>query len=1260
MKKLTVLSLIFLLVFQMAVLPSVSAEGGMLPIENSQEWYSDYDYGDQQWLSDEEFFGLYDAAAETWTKEPYFDYETYTELSEVETAVKAGDYALAKNLITEYYKNKFKNQPRTLTSANDKATLLKAQLQCYNDFLNTGSQLADVVELSSAEKDITADVTDIVQATTATASKLRTLELVAIEKDGAEGLIYSRETAHKPYVEVEVNGSIRRYEATADTYLRGGDYAGTSYGAEPLLHICETPSYSDTMRTRIAFDFSDMSAGDMVANATLHIYGKAENLSADSKKVLVFYNSNGSGTGNLENMTWNSDSSRVYVSFNGEMGPALLKTNFSQSKLYTFVDYVSLYKAYRGTGDETYAYHAFRLYNNFLVKYGSTDMMVFADQNYGTALSDKLELGTRAAALPAFLAHLTGSEHFNAENFIPILKYAWQMANGLAMLWDSQSESGNWGIYQTAGLSNIMLNFGEFKDAHKPLQDGGYGNGKRGGWLALVQHRYALLSGNILRDDGSFTETIAYGKESLNQFLVYPTYAEEAGQTCELGEELLENMVKIGYYIMNATGPDFCDFQIGDCYGYVTSFRNVITSLARATKDPVLIWGSTNGKEGTPPTNTSIFYPDNRKLVSRSGWGDKDVYMDFLCDGGISNHNHPDDLQVVMFAYGQYLLTDQKQFNYTRNDPTRAWLYSTRAHNTVEVNGLVHRETLSGLFADPIQVFDGSYVQYNRTTPADPGIVERSEVNDGYDYVRMTTPNYLNYVVNGEKLADVSYTRSVLFLKNSKYVIVTDYLEPQDDSVNTYAQNWHMLPEAGITMDEDSKIAQSHFAGANIQVIPVLDDELKASVKDGLYSPENNYVESAPYASYVKEKSGNTTLNTVLLPTAYGTDIESETEKLSLDVADETASAFKFNMTDHAVGQMTQTSYYSLHDLRYQKQREFGTFSTDGVLAVAEKTAAGYGQLVLEDGTNLTDIETGVKLIFSQKAIPELSVTYEGNSVCLNTSRDIDLSALTIRTNGVANAVTLNGEEVSFSQSGRYVYFGDKALIEDNTPSGSDKPSVSPSGGSHGGGGGGSAIKSDPQKPTTPSDIERPSKDPSQETIHPELEGHWGAEEIGALVEQKVILGDENGRLNLTRPLTRAELAALLCRVLSLETVSYTGRFDDVTADSWYADCMETAAQYGLLVGADGKGMPNEILTREQMAKMLTVAYQLSGGELPPESELSYQDSEAISPWAYSYVSYATQLGLLNGMETGDFAPKGAVLREQAFAAVSRLLQQIK
>lgn len=73
---------------------------------------------------------------------------------------------------------------------------------------------------------------------------------------------------------------------------------------------------------------------------------------------------------------------------------------------------------------------------------------------------------------------------------------------------------------------------------------------------------------------------------------------------------------------------------------------------------------------------------------------------------------------------------------------------------------------------------------------------------------------------------------------------------------------------------------------------------------------------------------------------------------------------------------------------------------------------------------------------------------------------------------------------------------------------------------------------------------------------------------------------------------------------------------------------------------------------------MLVRAYALKTDDTSAAGgDSSFTDAETISDWARPAVAQAKELGLLNGMENGAFAPKENTLREQAIVAVYRLMK---
>lgn len=132
------------------------------------------------------------------------------------------------------------------------------------------------------------------------------------------------------------------------------------------------------------------------------------------------------------------------------------------------------------------------------------------------------------------------------------------------------------------------------------------------------------------------------------------------------------------------------------------------------------------------------------------------------------------------------------------------------------------------------------------------------------------------------------------------------------------------------------------------------------------------------------------------------------------------------------------------------------------------------------------------------------------------------------------------------------------------------------------------------------------------------------AEAAEFLSEIGIMVGDEKGNFNPDKPVTRAEMAAIICRMLGeTEDLAVDGSiFADVPAAHWANGYVVRAASLGIVNGyGDGKFGPSDTVTYEQAITMLIRAIG--------------QESDAVNAGGYpdGYLLVARQNGFLNGMD---------------------------
>lgn len=103
------------------------------------------------------------------------------------------------------------------------------------------------------------------------------------------------------------------------------------------------------------------------------------------------------------------------------------------------------------------------------------------------------------------------------------------------------------------------------------------------------------------------------------------------------------------------------------------------------------------------------------------------------------------------------------------------------------------------------------------------------------------------------------------------------------------------------------------------------------------------------------------------------------------------------------------------------------------------------------------------------------------------------------------------------------------------------------------------------------------------------------AEAVNTLHEYGIINGDNKGNFNPNSPVTRAEAAAMICRLLGMEEDAKrlsTDAFKDVPVNHWANGYIAKAAEQKIIGGyGNGKFGPNDPVTYLQLAKMLVCVW---------------------------------------------------------------------
>lgn len=126
--------------------------------------------------------------------------------------------------------------------------------------------------------------------------------------------------------------------------------------------------------------------------------------------------------------------------------------------------------------------------------------------------------------------------------------------------------------------------------------------------------------------------------------------------------------------------------------------------------------------------------------------------------------------------------------------------------------------------------------------------------------------------------------------------------------------------------------------------------------------------------------------------------------------------------------------------------------------------------------------------------------------------------------------------------------------------------------------------------------------------------------------------------------------ASLLAGSLLVSSVC-AASFPDVDKNADYAEAVDYVSEQGIIVGdSSGNFSPKQTVTRAQMA---AITCRMLGETENLEKKDNFPDVPT-SHWANTYISKAVEFGIVNGYSNGNFGPSDNVTYEQGIAMVVR------
>ena len=156
----------------------------------------------------------------------------------------------------------------------------------------------------------------------------------------------------------------------------------------------------------------------------------------------------------------------------------------------------------------------------------------------------------------------------------------------------------------------------------------------------------------------------------------------------------------------------------------------------------------------------------------------------------------------------------------------------------------------------------------------------------------------------------------------------------------------------------------------------------------------------------------------------------------------------------------------------------------------------------------------------------------------------------------------------------------------------------------------------------------------------------WSTEALTAAVENGLLVGTSETKIEPRKNLTRAEFAAIITRAFGATQKADISNFKDVKAGAWYVDSVAKAVQMGVMNGTGATTFaPNAYMKREDVILALARVLFVDGKDASVLSQFS--DRDKIDTWSVAAIAGMVKEGYVNGYEDGTIRPQNLITREE-------------
>ncbi len=177
----------------------------------------------------------------------------------------------------------------------------------------------------------------------------------------------------------------------------------------------------------------------------------------------------------------------------------------------------------------------------------------------------------------------------------------------------------------------------------------------------------------------------------------------------------------------------------------------------------------------------------------------------------------------------------------------------------------------------------------------------------------------------------------------------------------------------------------------------------------------------------------------------------------------------------------------------------------------------------------------------------------------------------------------------------------------------------------------------------------------SSYSLYSDIKGHWAEDAITRWSKYNVVAGF-GSEFKPDGVLTRAQMATILSNLLGLTKESTSNPFKDVANDAWYKTYILRCYEAGVMSGDGVNANPESFVTRQEAMTMLCNALGITPVSDPDLS--AFVDGENTASWAAPYMAAMVKAGYVGGVGDGKLSPGGEMTRAASMAVLKNAVVQ--